>query len=548
MDGARELGELHDMGDGGDVFARPPEGVLGFRGVFESVPVPTAYFHGDGRLCALNQCFRDTLGYDDADLPTFDAWLRRACPDAKSRNELSDQFHPPANGLAEPTYHRFPKVERWLRRKDGTDILGVVSLVQLDQAIIVSFFDLTDQRRSEDQIRASEEGFRQVAARLEVQNWALTAYANAADALHTATSDEDLARAVCESITRQKRYSLCWIGLADDGPGKPVRLLASSGSAQGYLVGIELSWDGDQPSGRGPGGRCIRLRQTERTADIDQAEEFAPWRERAMAAGIRSNVSVPIRSRETVLGALMVYAPTPDAFGDDECSLFERLASEVAQGLLSFARHRELAERTAHREQVQAKLSQALEATITAMSSTMEQRDPYTAGHERRVAEIAAAIAGELGWAAERQHALRMAGLVHDIGKIAVPAEILTKPTRLTSPEFELIKQHAETGYQILKDVPFPWEVARMVHEHHERIDGKGYPMGLTGDQVLPESRILAIADMLEAMASHRPYRPSRGLDVALAQIESESGKTLDPEGVAACLRLYRDRRVPLPD
>lgn len=185
------------------------------------------------------------------------------------------------------------------------------------------------------------------------------------------------------------------------------------------------------------------------------------------------------------------------------------------------------------------KLNRALAATINTMSKAMELRDPYTAGHQSRVAVIACAIAEELGWEEYRITGLRMASLIHDIGKIGIPSEILTKPSKLSEFEEKLVQLHPGHGYELLKDIEFPWAIADMVHQHHERIDGSGYPLGLTGDKILPEAKVLAVADMLEAMATNRPYRFAMGLPLAIAQLQSESGKQLDAEAVAAAVKLF---------
>jgi putative nucleotidyltransferase with HDIG domain len=174
-------------------------------------------------------------------------------------------------------------------------------------------------------------------------------------------------------------------------------------------------------------------------------------------------------------------------------------------------------------------------------------RDPYTAGHQHRVAELACAIAKEMGWAENRSLALRVAAQVHDIGKIAIPAEILTKTTQLTKAEWALIREHPETGYLIMKDVPFHWPIAETVRQHHERMDGSGYPRGLKGNAILLGARILAVADIVESMASARPYRAARGMDVALKEIESQAGTLLDAEVVRICVRLFREQGFVLP-
>jgi putative nucleotidyltransferase with HDIG domain len=177
--------------------------------------------------------------------------------------------------------------------------------------------------------------------------------------------------------------------------------------------------------------------------------------------------------------------------------------------------------------------------TISAMAAIAEIRDPYTAGHQRRVAELAKAIALELGLGEECAETVRLAGLIHDIGKIYVPAEILSKPGRLNATEFSLIRLHPEVGYDILKRVDFPWPLAPIVLQHHEHMDGSGYPKGLRSEEILIEARILAVADVVEAMASHRPYRPALGLERALLQVSTHAGTRYDERVVDACLALF---------
>jgi PAS domain S-box-containing protein/putative nucleotidyltransferase with HDIG domain len=189
----------------------------------------------------------------------------------------------------------------------------------------------------------------------------------------------------------------------------------------------------------------------------------------------------------------------------------------------------------------------AVARSVTAMVETIaravEYRDPYTAGHQRRVAEIAGAIADEMGLDQTTIEGIKTAASIHDIGKIAVPAELLSKPGRLSVPEFELMKVHAEAGYNIVAGIDFPWPVPEMIRQHHERLDGSGYPRGLQGEQILLGARIIAVADTVEAMATHRPYRPGHGIDAALTQIEHDRGTRLDPNVVDACLRAYRAGR-----
>lgn len=195
-----------------------------------------------------------------------------------------------------------------------------------------------------------------------------------------------------------------------------------------------------------------------------------------------------------------------------------------------------------------AKMEKMTLGTAGALGQVTELRDPYTAGHQHRVGALAASIAEEMGLGAHMTRGLRVAGALHDVGKIAVPAEILVKPSRLTPPEFQLVRAHAQAGYEVLKEIDFPWPVAEVASQHHECIDGSGYPNGLKGEDIAVEARIVAVADSIEAMASHRPYRPSLGLTAALAAIEAGAGTKYDPDIAKAALRLGRRDAFRLPE
>lgn len=201
------------------------------------------------------------------------------------------------------------------------------------------------------------------------------------------------------------------------------------------------------------------------------------------------------------------------------------------------------------RKQMEEQLRQTLEslrmafgATIQVLVSAVESRDPYTAGHQLRSADIARAIASEMGLPQEKIDGIRMAGSIHDIGKLSIPAEILTKPTKLTALEYSMIKGHAEKGFEMLKDVESPWPLAEIVYQHHERMDGSGYPRQLKGDEILLEARIMAVADVVESMAADRPYRPALGIEAALEEIEKNGGTLYDRIAADACLRLFREK------
>ncbi|MFC1495507.1 HD domain-containing phosphohydrolase [Thermodesulfobacteriota bacterium] len=223
-------------------------------------------------------------------------------------------------------------------------------------------------------------------------------------------------------------------------------------------------------------------------------------------------------------------------------------ASEVIINISNALRRRKLEmDSRVHLEELEdivqkrtAKLQEALDGIIQVVAQTVESRDPYTAGHQRRVAELALKISEEMKCPKDQEKGIHTVGVIHDLGKISIPAEILSKPTLLTDIEYSLMKTHPQIGYDILKEIDFPWPVAEIIYQHHERIDGTGYPRGLKGGEILLEAKIIAVSDVVEAMASHRPYRPALGIAAGLDEILKNKGKLYAPDVVDACLEVFR--------
>jgi putative two-component system response regulator len=256
------------------------------------------------------------------------------------------------------------------------------------------------------------------------------------------------------------------------------------------------------------------------------------------AAAIRKEIDVPIiyltaHTNDTILKRAKVTQP----YG----YLIKPFEDRELQTTIEIALYKHSTEKKL--KESFDRLQGALEATVTALATAVETRDPYTAGHQRRVAQLACAIARELQLPTDSIAAIRTAAIIHDIGKIHIPAEILGKPAKLTEPEFEIVQSHAQIGYNILKNIEFPWPVARIVLQHHERLDGSGYPQGLTDDDILQEAQIIAVADVTEAMLSHRPYRPAHSLVTTLKEITQMKGKLYNPEVVDACVRLFNEKK-----
>ncbi|MES2296146.1 MAG: HD domain-containing phosphohydrolase [Pseudomonadota bacterium] len=362
-----------------------------------------------------------------------------------------------------------------------------------------------------------------------------------------AVSEQQLLDAVCAVLVEQGGYRMAAVGYPEQDECQTLTPVAWAGTVAGYFNDATFESWGDNPNGQKPTARAIRSGKIEICHDIGSDEHFAKWRTAALERKYASNAALPLFDGARVIGALSIYSQESGAFDEGEVDLLDELAGDLSYGIATLRmrlQHEQTMKthlRDAHR------LKRNLEDSIQAIAATLEMRDPYTAGHEKRVAKLAVAIAREMNLPSDQIEGLYMAGVVHDLGKIRVPAEILCKPGRLGAIEYALICTHPQVGYDILKDIKFPWPIAQMVLQHHERIDGSGYPQGLQGDAILLEARILAVADVVEAMGSHRPYRASVGIDKALAEIESGRAIRYDGAVVDACLALFRERGYVLP-
>ena len=354
-----------------------------------------------------------------------------------------------------------------------------------------------------------------------------------------AANEQELMQNLCEVLVRHRGHALAWIGIPQDDAVHRVMPVASAGPRTDYLEGLELHGAEDD-LGRGPTGRAIRSRtpQTMHASDPQQGE--MPWVGRLKRFGLASSVAVPVCRGTKVLAVLNVYSTSDTAFDPGEVALLSEFAENLALALQGLRTTGELRE-------VSRALEESSLSVIAAMSATLEQRDPYTAGHQLRVAHLSTEIAGRLGWNHKRIEGLRLGALIHDIGKISVPAEILNRPGRLSDAEMAIIRTHPTVGGEILEGITFPWPIREMVLQHHERIDGSGYPEGLKGDAIVEEAKILAAADVMEAITSHRPYRPSLGVEKGIEELRRGRGTLYDPAVVDACLAVVEDPAFAWP-
>ncbi|NNN08741.1 MAG: HD domain-containing protein [Acidimicrobiaceae bacterium] len=340
----------------------------------------------------------------------------------------------------------------------------------------------------------------------------------------TADTIEQTLQGLCDLLVEKATFPLVWIGVLDEHEAGRVAIEHAAGRTDYSYGGIVSSSD-DHAIGRGPTGRALRTMETQIINDLSLDENFTPWRERAREFNLWSMTSIPLLT--TPARVLTVYAEHTEVF-----------EPRVVDGLVEMGQIvvNDLSLRESLRQTVS-----AFEGTLAALTQITDVRDPYTQGHQSRVGTLAGEIALCLGLDPELIRLIRLAGGVHDVGKISVPAEILNKPGRLTTIEYEMVQTHPQVGWNILSKASLPWPIPEVALAHHERLDGSGYPFGLSGDAIILPARIVAVADVMEAMGNRRPYRPALGIDDALAEIVAGRGTRYDASVVDACVAAFEE-------
>jgi PAS domain-containing protein len=407
-------------------------------------------------------------------------------------------------------------VEKWILstkvpiRNDKGEVFGLVGIAR----------DITNRKNAETALR-----------RL---NRTLQTLSAADEALVRGSSEQQLLDEMCRIVVEVGGYRLAWIGFAENDAGKTMRLVAFAGERPEHLDSTRITW-ADTVLGWGPSGSAIRSGQAQVSLNFETDTRIAPWRKEMLECGFKSNIALPLKNGGRPFGCLTLYSGEVDAFGPEEIVLLEKLAADLSFGIYAWREH-------AGHERATSALQESLRATVEAVAMAVELRDAYTAGHQRHVAELGAAVAREIGLSEQQTEGIYFAALIHDVGKISIPAELLSKPVKLSPLELRMIQTHAQTGYDIIKGIKFPWPIGQIILQHHERLDGSGYPNHLKGEAILIEAKILAVADVIDAMMSHRPYRPALGLEVALDEIEAGKGRLYDPAAVEACVNLFRNK------
>lgn len=550
------FGVIQDITESKLAEQRLLEGERRFRAAISASPVSMALVDADDNLVFLNSTFSRTFGYTTDDTPTLESWWEHAYPDPEYRAEVRGEWFAEV-ARSTRTGDMFEPIEATVTCRDGGTKTVLASSAMLGGSSgesLAILYDITERKEAQGDLQRSEAAVRE---RLRV---ILEPEGDVASLALSDVIDPEALQAMFDEFYRLTNVGIGIIDLEGNvlvGTGwqdictefhrlnpESLRnciesdLALSQGVEQGQFKAYRCKnnlWDIVTPieiAGQRIGNVFLgQFFYEDEVIDYDlfkaQARSFGFDEAGYIAALDR----VPRWSKDKVEATIAFYANLAtmiSAAGYASVKLSRTLAQKEAL----------LRERAQHVQQ----LGRSLNSIVEIVGRVAETRDPYTAGHQRRVAELSVCIAMGMGMMPAQVEEIRIAALLHDLGKLSVPAEILSKPGRLSEIEFELIRGHSESGYQIISSADMEGDIAELVHQHHERIDGSGYPRGLVGDEILPAARVIMVADVVEAMVSHRPYRAGLGLDVALSEIEHGAGVAYDPEVVAACVRAFREQ------
>ncbi|UCC40521.1 MAG: HD-GYP domain-containing protein [Candidatus Aminicenantes bacterium] len=377
--------------------------------------------------------------------------------------------------------------------------------------------------------------------KLRKANRALKALIECNHAILKAKREEDLLDDLCWILVEVGGYAMAWFGFAQQKERKKILSVPKKGFEYSNLDLASIMWtnpDFDFSSVDKP----LLSDEPTTTGKIVSESVYLPSRAEEIKRRCASYIAIPLVGKDQEYGALHIYARELDAFNTEEVELLTGLANSVAYGIEILRMRKGFSQVEKKIRQNAKKVQKTLEDTVKARASAVEARDSYTTGHQRRVSKLGSSIAKEMLLPKEQVEGIRIAGVIHDIGKIYVPPEILSKQSYLNEVELNIVKTHTQIGYDIVKPVKFPWPVADIILQHHERMNGSGYPSGLLEEEILVESKILGVADVVEAMFSHRSYRPARGINSALEEISRNKGTLYDPNTVDVCLKLFNKK------
>ncbi len=415
-------------------------------------------------------------------------------------------------------------------RKDGTkipvEINGKLLLNKkgLPIGLQGTTRDITERKQAEEKINHL--------------NLVLHAIRNVNELIVKVKDRERLLKGACENLVKTRGYHNTWIALLDE-EGK-LKTCAEAGLGKSFLPMIELFEKGKMII---CSQKALKQQEVIVTENPASTCTECPLAQKYSGEGA---MTIRLEYNGKIYGLMSVSIPTHIAVDQEEKSLFKEVAEDIAFSLRNIELDKERKQAEEKLQETYQRLKKTMDASIETMSKILEAKDPYTAGHQQRVSQLATAIAKELNLSQNKIEGIKIASLIHDIGKIGLPTEILSKPTKLSDMEFNLIKNHSQIGHDILEKVDFLWPIAEIVLQHHEKINGSGYPGGLKGDEILLEAKIICVADVVEAMSSHRPYRPAKGIDAALNEIVKNKGIFYDSKVVEACIKSFKEKEFKL--
>jgi len=488
-----------------------------YRTVFENTGTAIAIIEEDMTISMANTQTERLSGYSKREIENKIRWTDFVVPEDL---EKMKRYHMTRrqNGEAPPTEYEFR-----LKDKKGNikNIFLKIGIIPGTKKSVASLIDITELKQGE--------------ARIKHLNLVLRAIRNINQLIFQEKSRERLIKGACNSLTAIRGYYSSFIVLLDE-KGK-IDTYAEAGLGKDFLPMLKRLKKGELTCfGK------IALKQ-KKVIIIEDPASTCPDCPLVKVCSKRGSVmTIRLEHGGKIYGVMSVSIPVHFINDKEEYALFKEVAGDITLGLHSIELGEKLNKQTHDLKEKVRELKRAMDATIETMSKIVEAKDPYTAGHQQRVSQLATAIAKELNFSQDKIEGIRIASLIHDIGKIGLPTEILSKPIKLSDIEFSLIKEHPQIGYNILKSIDFSYPVANIILQHHERLNGSGYPKNLKGDKIFLEACIIGVADVVEAMSSHRPYRPALGIDKALEEISQNKGILYDPKVVDICLNLFKEK------
>ena len=487
-----------------------------YRTVFENTGNATIIIEEDKTISMVNTQTEKMYGYSKEEIENKMKWTDFVISEDLERMKKYHIARRKAGGKA-PTEYKFRLLDK---KGNMRDIFLKIGMIPGTKKSVASLMDITERKQAEEKIKHL--------------NLVLRAIRSVNQLIVKEKNRESLLKGACNNLIKTRGYHSAWIALLDEG-GK-LETYAEAGLGKAFLPIVEMLKKGELIV---CGNKALKQQGVVTIKDPASTCLECPL---IKLHSDRRAMTIRLEHDKKGYGFASVSVPTYLADNQEEQSLFKEVAGDIAFAIHDIILDKERKKAEEKLQKTHQRLKKTMDATIETMSKIVEVKDPYTAGHQHRVSQLATAIAKELNLSPDKIEGIRIASLIHDIGKISVPTEILSKSTKLTDIEFSLIKGHSQIGYDILKSIDFSYPIAQIVFQHHERLNGSGYPHNLKDDEILLEARILGVADVVEAMSSHRPYRPARGIDKALEEISQNKGIFYDPKVVDACLKLFKEK------